>query len=119
MCNLISCDNQLVHNLNSLEDTFWRYEELNSGDNDSKVFYYLFFKDQGDVIWKYDNLYSEEGVEKRHLSELSYKYIFDPTSKQGVIIDDENRKYEYEIRGNLLHLYYMNDIIRIYTILNQ
>lgn len=114
------CNDELAHKLQSLDNTFWQNQEHDSWEEGSSVSTNtLSFIDNKMVIWGYQNVYkikNEDGDVYR--DNFYYDYIFDPIMKRGVIIGEDYYKYEFEIRGNLLYLFLVNEA-RVYTRQNR
>lgn len=101
------CENQLAQNLRVLDNTSWQHIFINTWqDGHSKLSSTIDFIDNKNVEIHTTYKYVSETEEDETQTELlSFKYIFDQTTKQGVIVDYNNQRTEFEIRGNLLYLY--------------
>ena len=96
----------MAQNLQVLDNTSWQHIFINTWeDGHSKLSSTIDFIDNKNmeiyIIYKY---VSETEEDETQTELLNYKYIFDSTTKQGVIVDSYNQRTELEIRGNLLYL---------------
>lgn len=114
------CNDELAHKLQSLDNTFWQNHEHDSWEEGSSVSTNtLSFIDNKMVIWGYQNVYRIKNEDDDvYRDSFYYDYIFDPIMKRGVIIGEDYYKYEFEIRGNLLYLFLVNEA-RVYTRQNR